>query len=241
MGLGADIFFWTVAKAGRGYGRFKGYLKNTSTAKKIFDGFNVVNIGSDLVDALTGTEKTGSEASLEYKTVTPEELKEITDREKDKNIPTITTDLGQREKQPVVITDYYKKFPDIVGQKEGDKKGKDSPVITIDPDQRELQPTVDREGGSSTNSVPNTGKNTLNKLVGKLLDQSLLADDDNNQETAYLYDLYFVNSVRDIALKRWPTIRNYHNAYSFAGMLKEIKEESTYEEMVLILFYFRMV
>lgn len=229
MGLGSKIFFWTVAKTGRGYGTFKGYLKNTSTAKKIFDGFNVVSIGSDLIDAFTGTTKTGSEASLEYKTVTPEELKEIINKGKD-------------EKQPAVITDYYKKFPDIVGQKEGEKQPeKDFPTIMIDPDQRELQPVVDRDGRSNTNSATNAEKNTINKLIGKLLDQSLLADDDNNQETAYLYDLYFVNSIRDTALKRWPTIRNYHNAYSFAGMLKEIKEESTYEEIVLILFYFRMV
>lgn len=230
MGLGKKLFFWTVAKTGRGYGHAKGYLKNTSTAKKIFDGFNIVSIGSDLVDLVTGTEKTGSEASLEYKT--QEELDEITNREKAKH-----------ESQSKAITDYYKKFPDTVYQKEDDKKEKekDFPTIAIDPDQRELQPVVDREGGSNTSSVTNAEKNTLNKLIGKLLDQSLLADDDNNQETAYLYDLYFINGIRDIALKRWPTIRNYHNAYSFAGMLKEIKEESTYEEIVLILFYFRMV
>lgn len=224
MGLGTDIFFWTIAKAGRGYGTFKGYLKNTSTAKKIFDGFNVVSIGSDLIDAFTGTEKTGMEASRDYMTEIPNEKTE-----------------GQ--KQPGAITDYYKKFPDTFGQKEGDKKEKEKgfPTITIDPDQRELQPAVDREGGINTSSVTNAEKHTLNKLISKLLDQSLLADDDNNQETAYLYDLYFINGIRDIALKRWPTIRNYHNAYSFAGMLKEIKEESTYEEIVLILFYFRMV
>lgn len=230
MGLGSKIFFWTVAKTGRGYGKFKGYLKNTSTAKKIFDGFNVVSIGSDLVDAFTGTEKTGSEASLEYKTVNLEEAEGIINREKARN-----------ESQTKAITDYYKKFPDPVSLKEGDKKEKDFPTITIDPDQRELQPVVDKGGESNTNSATSSERNTLNKLVGKLLDQSLLADDDDNQETAYLYDLYFINGIRDIALKRWPTIRNYHNAYSFAGMLKEIKEESTYEEIVLILFYFRMV
>lgn len=226
MGLGTKLFFWTVAKTGRGYGKFKGYLKNTSTAKKIFDGFNIVSIGSDLVDVFTGTEKTGSEASPEYKTVTLEELGEIVDKEKDKNIPTITIDPDQRELQPAVITDYYKKFPNPVTSRE---------------DGNNPNTVAHKENENNLDLITNKEKTTLNKLVKKLLDQSLLSDDDNNQETAYLYDLYFINSIRDIALRRWPTIRNYHNAYSFSAMLKEIKEESTYEEMVLILFYFRMV
>lgn len=204
MGLERPIL-WTAAKAGRMVGRFKGYLKNTSNAKKIFDGFNVYSIGSDLLNAVTGTESTSSEASPEFKKVSLEEMGQILDKEKEKNVPMITVDPDQRELQPkegVTITDSYKKFP--------------NPVI-------------------------NKEVNTVNKLLHKLLDQSLLADDDNDQETAYFYDLYFINTMKETALKRWPTIRNYQNAYSFAGMLKEIKEESTYEEMVLILFYFRMV
>lgn len=199
------ILLWTAAKSGRMVGRFKGYLKNTSNAKKIFDGFNVYSIGSDLLDATTGTESTNSEASPEFKKVSLEEMGQILDKEKAKNSPVVTIDPDQRELQPkegVAITDNYRKISD---------------------------PVIDKE------------TNTVNKLVNKLLDQSLLADDDNDQETAYFYDLYFINTIKETALKRWPTIRNYQNAYSFAGMLKEIKEESTYEEMVLILFYFRMV
>lgn len=117
------------------------------------------------------------------------------------------------------------------------------PTISVDPDQRELMPDNADSNGSANATNSNTLKavTSLNVALKRLLDQVGLADDDNNVETAYLYDLYFINNIKEIALKRWPTIRNYQNAYTFSSMLKEKQEEQTYEEMILIVFYFRMV
>lgn len=117
------------------------------------------------------------------------------------------------------------------------------PTISVDPDQRELAPNKAGSNESTTAITGNTLKavTSLNSALKRLLDQVGLADDDDNVETAYLYDLYFISNLREIALKRWPTIRNYQNAYTFSSMLKEKQEEQTYEEMILIVFYFRMV
>lgn len=92
---------------------------------------------------------------------------------------------------------------------------------------------------SRTSSTSNFS--TVNAELISLLAGANLSDDDRDINTVYLYDLYFVTDMKERVLKRYPTIRNYQNAYSFSAMLKEKGEEQTFEEITMICFYFRML
>lgn len=118
----------------------------------------------------------------------------------------------------------------------GKKPGYYYEVIKADPDSRELAKELDSKTTENKTEI-----NTVAKALGSMLADLNLANDDNDENTDYLYDLYFITDLKERALKRWPTIRNYQNLYSFSAMLKETKQESTYEEMVILCFYFRMV
>lgn len=207
---------WTVGKVGRAVGHTIGYVKNTSRAKLALDAFNIWSIGGDLVDAITGTEGTSESASTEIPVMTEEQMN--------------NTFAAKEKPKADQLTSGFTKV--------GSSTTLKNPAITLDPDSRTLNGSSD-----ATTQVKSEISNheVVNSAITKLLANVDLDDFDNNPDTMAMYDLYFIPTIREIVLKRYPTIRNYQNAYSFSAMLKEKQEEQTFEEIVLILFYFRMV
>lgn len=142
---------------------------------------------------------------------------------------------------PVMSKEDYEK---MIKRDRAERDSNPEIQVLVDPRSMTGNQTTDATSGNSVNTSINTTQKTtttVNDEIISMLSGANLSNDDNDINTIYLYDLYFIQDMKERTLKRYPTIRNYQNAYSFASMLKEKQEEQTFEEIVMICFYFRMV
>lgn len=98
---------------------------------------------------------------------------------------------------------------------------------------------INTVGNTVTSNSNNVITNTIiTQNIVNYIDYIAASDDDKQVGTLHLYDLLRDKNLRAQAELRFPTIKEYRSLLPFAQTYKEMGKQFTYQEIILVLFYF---